>query len=171
MSKKWWAEASEICMECQNTQCCIECFPPLTEKRIKIIAEKTGKKPEEFVETPDIAGYHRMHCLENGKCVFLNGRRMCGIHQFKPETCVAGPFTFDWKNDKLILYLKTIERCPMVGLMRRDPEAFNDQYDAAVANIKQLLCDMPKNEIDVILQIDDTPGTTLEKTIPFTCNK
>ena len=50
----------------------------------------------------------------------LNGGK-CGIHAIKPETCRAGPFTFDVKGDTIEIFLKFEEICPVVRLYQEHP--------------------------------------------------
>ena len=84
----------EICEKCRN-KCCYQARPPLTRSRVNRISrylketlgdtfhERTGR-----YSYPEERG--------DGYCVLfdsLNG--LCKAQPEKPETCVAGPITFD----------------------------------------------------------------------------
>ena len=83
---------------------------------------------------------------DNGKCT---------IHAFKPETCRAGPFTFDMKGDLIAMYIKRESICPVVKLLKEVPEAYRQQYELAVQNITHLVRNLTGDEISVICQIDE----------------
>jgi hypothetical protein len=44
------------------------------------------------------------------------------------ETCREGPFTFDVKGDVIEIFLKFETICPIVGLLKGVPEAYEKQY-------------------------------------------
>ena len=92
---------SRSCSQCNLAGgCCIGARPPLTQKRIDILLAN-GVSPENI----EFNGYKRLKLKPDGFCVlFENGR--CSIHSFKPETCVAGPFTFDVIGTILRIFLK-----------------------------------------------------------------
>ena len=72
-------------------------------------------------------GYHAVRARRDGTCIFCNGNR-CSIHAIKPETCRAGPFTFDVKGDVIEIFLKYETICPVVRLLKEVPEAYEHQF-------------------------------------------
>ncbi len=93
---------------------------------------------------------------DNGKCV---------IHAIKPETCRAGPFTFDVKGDIVEIYIKNESVCPIVKLLQEIPEAYRQQYERAVQNITHLVQHLTDDELLVICRIDE-PETEKVSEIP-----
>lgn len=107
----------------------------------------------------EYAGYHRLKLRPDGFCIlFCDGE--CKIHSFKPETCVAGPFTFDVSKGMLEIYLKKESICPMVSELVKDEETYRYMYEKAVEKIQDLVSDLPPDELSEILKIEE-PETVL----------
>jgi len=141
---------SQICMSCGlGGGCCKDAHPPLTQHRIEALL-RHGASPDDI----EHIGYHRLKTKEDGFCVlFENGR--CRVHEAKPETCIAGPFTFDISGDFLEIYLKKESICPMAGSLIEDEEAYREQYNRAMEEIIRLVRDLSQEELSVILKIEE----------------
>jgi Fe-S-cluster containining protein len=124
-------------------------MPPLTQKRIEILLQ-SGVRADAI----DNSRYKRLKLREDGFCVLFR-QGGCSVHNIKPETCVAGPFTFDVKGDILEIYLKNESICPLVKYLREDKEAYDLQYRLAVANILDLVKALPPEELKEILKIEE----------------
>jgi len=146
---------SRACSSCSfSGGCCFEARPPLSQERINILIE--NGVPAEAVE---FAGYKRLRLKPDGFCVlFQDGR--CSIHSIKPETCVAGPFTFDINDGKLQIFLKRESICPMVRFLKADRRAYDGLLETAVEKITALVNATPEEEMAEILKIDE-PDTDL----------
>lgn len=146
---------SRACDECHLAHgCCFEARPPLSQKRIDILMEN-GVSPDavEFV------GYNRLRLGQDGFCVlFQEGK--CSIHDIKPETCVAGPFTFDIQGDMLQIFLKREGICPMVRFLRNNRKAYDALFQTSVEKILDLVSSVPEEEMAQILKIEE-PQTDL----------
>ncbi|MCX8207342.1 MAG: YkgJ family cysteine cluster protein [Methanothrix sp.] len=139
---------SNICSSCGGI-CCIDARPPLTEKRAEMLIS-AGLSPDGI----EYAGYRRLRARDDGSCVLLeNGR--CRLHHLKPETCSAGPFTFDVVDGKLEIYLKKESICPLAGYLLSDREAYERQLKLAVERILDLVGDMSKDELAEVLRIEE----------------
>jgi hypothetical protein len=129
-------------------------MPPLTEKRIDILLAN-GVSPEDI----EIKGYKRLRLKPDGFCVlFQDGK--CSVHSVKPETCVAGPFTFDVKGRILQIFLKKPSICPMVEVLKKDRNAYGSLFELSVSKIVELVNDLPTEELLEIVKIDE-PETEL----------
>jgi Fe-S-cluster containining protein len=107
----------------------------------------------------EFVGYKRLRLRQDGFCVlFRDGK--CSIHDIKPETCVAGPFTFDIKGDMLQIFLKRESICPMVRFLRANRKAYDALFETSVEKIMDLIRSVPEEEMAQILQIDE-PQTDL----------
>jgi len=158
MTDNWLLKAEEICHTCGG-HCCDGAQPPLSSERIAIIL-----KGGDFAHCIGKDGYRFVRSKENGECTLQkNGR--CQIHAIKPETCRAGPFTFDVKGDTIEIFLKFESICPIVRLLKDVPEAYEQQYNAAVTHITHLVAHLPQDELDVICRIEE-PETELVAKIP-----
>jgi Fe-S-cluster containining protein len=146
---------SSACSNCHlQGGCCFEARPPLTSERINIL--KQNGVPEDAIE---FAGYKRLRLKQDGFCVlFQDGK--CSIHSIKPETCVAGPFTFDIVGDDLQIFLKRESICPMVRFLKSNRQAYDGLFEAAVDKIMHLLANIPSSEMAEILKIEE-PETDL----------
>jgi len=146
---------SRACNECHLVGgCCFDARPPLSQERIDILL-KNGVSPDSV----EFAGYKRLRLKPDGFCVlFQDGK--CSIHSIKPETCVAGPFTFDMKGDVLQIFIKRESICPMVRFLKANRKAFDGLFEAAVEKIRELVDKVPPEEMAEILKIDE-PETDL----------
>jgi len=141
---------SQACSECHlDGGCCFEARPPLSQERIDIL-KKNGVS-EDAVE---FVGYKRLRLKQDGFCVlFQNGK--CSIHSIKPETCVAGPFTFDIKDNVLQIFLKRESICPMVRFLKSNRKAYDGLFETSVENIMHLVKSIPAAEMAEILKIEE----------------
>ena len=146
---------SRACNECHlDGGCCFEARPPLSQDRIDILLEN-GVSPDAI----EFVGYKRLCLKPDGFCVlFQDGR--CSIHYVKPETCVAGPFTFDMKGSLLQIFLKKESICPMVRFLKADRKAYDELFDVSLKKILDLVKAVPALEMAEILKIEE-PETDL----------
>jgi Fe-S-cluster containining protein len=155
MDESLYQAQSNACGECLlGGGCCFEARPPLSQERIDILLAN-GVSPDAV----EFAGYKRLRLKRDGFCVlFKDGR--CSVHSIKPETCVAGPFTFDMKGPILQIFLKREGICPMVGHLRSDRRAYEALFDLSVQRIVDLVRALPANELAEVLKIEE-PNTYL----------
>ena len=136
-------------------------MPPLTEKRIDILLANGVSH-----ECIEITGYKRLRLKPDGFCVlFQDGK--CSVHSVKPETCIAGPFTFDVKGRILQIFLKRPSICPMVEVLKKDRKAYGSLFELSVSKIVELVNDLPPEELLEIVKIDE-PETELVAEIKLT---
>lgn len=151
--------AGAICAACGG-RCCRDANPPVSADRFAALRGLgIGKDDIEY------AGYTRLRSRKDGMCVMFSGGR-CRIHSAKPETCVAGPFTFEVTDQTLSLFLKRESACPLVKYLKEDPEAYQEQYREAVRRLVRLARSLPRTELDVISRIPE-PETDLVAGIPL----
>lgn len=149
MTQDWVLRIEEICMKCNDYYCCDGACPPISENRY-ILLLKNGVSPDYF----EFKGYRRLKIKKDNKCIlFCDGK--CSIHNIKPETCQAGPFTFAIMGDKIEIFLKYESICPVVRLLKEVPEAYNQQYLHAIEQISNLVYCLRENELRVICMIDE----------------
>jgi Fe-S-cluster containining protein len=153
---------SHACSECYlQGGCCFEARPPLSQERIDILQENGVSK-----DAIEFAGYKRLRLRQDGFCVlFQDGK--CSIHSIKPETCIAGPFTFDIVDGVLQIFLKRESICPMVRLLKSNRQAYDGLFETSVEKIMHLVSNIPEEEMAEILKIEE-PETDLvaEITLP-----
>lgn len=148
LTEQWLERAENLCLNC-GARCCFEAHPPVSSSCYELLTS-AGVSPGDF----EFTGYTRLKKKENGECILLeNGR--CRIHAFKPETCRAGPFTFDVQGNLIMMYLKHETICPVVRLLKESPGAYRQQYEHAVQSIRHLVMNLTEDEISAICQIDE----------------
>lgn len=146
--KDWMLLAESICMRCDG-HCCHDAYPPISPACYERLT-KAGVLPEMF----ESEGYTRLKAKKNRECILLvNGK--CSIHSCKPETCRAGPFTFNVKGEVIEIFLKHESICPMVRLLKEVPEAYEQQYNAATKSIAHLVRNLTEDELAAICRIDE----------------
>lgn len=150
----WADKATAVCAACGG-RCCYHANPPITAEREGILRSKDVSESD-FENT----GYRRLRSREDGGCMLLNEQNMCRMHSQKPETCVAGPFTFDFRDDAIEIYLKRESICPLVAVLKQDQEAYRQQYDEAVQRIVRLVAFLPEDELEAVCRIEE-PDTDL----------
>jgi Fe-S-cluster containining protein len=148
LTETWLLRAETICLNCGG-HCCDDAHPPVSSSCYELLTG-AGVSPDKF----EFTGYTRLRTGENGKCI-LSENGKCRIHAVKPETCRAGPFTFDVNGDQIGIYLKHESTCPIVKLLKEDSEVYRQQYVLAVQSITHLVQNLTADEIHAICQIDE----------------
>jgi Fe-S-cluster containining protein len=159
MTQDWLIRAETICLQCGG-HCCHEAHPPVSGHGYQRLVTG-GVPPAAFFGNN---GYRSVRSSPDGYCVlWKNGK--CSIHGIKPETCRAGPFTFDVKGDVIEIFLKFESLCPVVRLLKEVPEAYDQQYTLAVKSISHLVSGLAEEELAVICRIEE-PETEKVGEIP-----
>ncbi len=162
MSSKTLLEPGEsnflgVCKSC-DVDCCNGARPPITSKRKKLI-QRFLKTKGDFVSNPFEAGrYVFPRETETGHCIFFDKTTSkCRVHQVKPETCVAGPLTFDInpKAGKIEWFLKTEKTCLLVDVLNRDKTALEQHIESAKREILRLVHDLDPLALRAILTIEE----------------
>lgn len=140
-------------------RCCTDAHPPVSAPCYERL---TGRGvPEDSFEW---RGYHAVKARGDGTCVFYTGNR-CSIHRIKPETCRAGPFTFDVNGGVIRIFLKYETICPVVRLLEDIPAAYEHQFALAKKSITHLVAHLTEEELDAICRIEE-PETRKVAEIP-----
>jgi len=158
---------TRICSKCQ-TNCCYNARPPLTPTRMRIIKNYLQGKSsavkfnkEEYCSPPERAdGYCSLLDADSGQCV---------VHEVKPETCVAGPITFDINQvtGKIEWYLKTEEICPLAGVLAKDRPLLLEHLSSARRELHRLVSELNGSELRAILRIEEESTTKIgEESLP-----
>ena len=160
MHSDWMLRAEAICGSCGG-HCCNGACPPLCDERIAVILSRGN-----FKDRIETNGYRRIRTKENGECAMFESGK-CIIHAFKPETCMAGPFTFGVTDRNIEIFLKQESICPLIPHLKADREMYTMQYNRAVEHITNLVGSLPDNELRIISAIPE-PETDLIAILPRT---
>lgn len=147
----------DVCGTCKFV-CCQDAKPPLSEERKKILKEYI-KKEKIPVEEPFMCEQYSYPALDENKlCKLFNKEtRRCAVHPVKPETCRAGPVTWDinFKTKKLEYYLKMAKICPLAGVLHENQAMFAEHFNVAKVEIRRLVEALTADELKVIVKIPE----------------
>jgi len=150
-----------VCDQCRDqcrTSCCHGTRPPLTTKRMKII-ETYLKEQKILLKKPFVqASYAFPREDAEDYCIFNDREtRKCMIHPVKPETCIAGPITFDinTKTRRIEWHLKKDTLCPLAGRLYADKERLGKHQALAEKEILRLVRELDAQALKTILKIDE----------------
>ena len=146
-----------VCNQCGGA-CCRNARPPLTLKRKQII-ETYLKKQKIAIASPFVhAEYVFPKEDAEGYCIFYDKKTgKCLIHSVKPETCVAGPVTFDinLKTRKIEWHLKMEKICPLAGVLYKNKDALKKHLESAKSEILALVSELDSEALKAILKIEE----------------
>jgi len=151
------ADFFHICGSCPIT-CCSSARPPVTSRRKAIIRDYLKAKNIAIEKPFEKNVYSFPRETEDNCCIFLDkSTKKCKIHHKKPETCVAGPVTFDinLKNGRIEWFLKTEKICPLAGALVRDKRALERHLVSAKREILNLVHDLDGEALSAILKIEE----------------
>ncbi len=149
--------AFNVCRQCR-LGCCRDVNPPLSLERRKIInnylQEHEDPRESFFVDgaysspAVDATGLCLFYCKDTGKC---------SVHPVKPETCRAGPVTFDinLRKRKVEWYLKKTETCSLAKRLCENRDLLKAHFEVAKAELMHLICELDSAALQAILLIEE----------------
>jgi Fe-S-cluster containining protein len=147
----------DVCYYCKSG-CCQGVKPPLTLKRKKLIRNYL-KEQKIHVDHPFTNGAYSFPAEDKlGFCVFYcKNTRKCLVHPVKPETCRAGPITFDINRctQKVEWYLKTADVCALAQALHENNTAFRAHFEVAKDELLRLICALDSRALKAILKIEE----------------
>jgi len=149
---------SEVCKECNFFYCCQNARPPITRKRKKIIESYLAAQGLRIEKLFDNTTYTFLRETNDGFCILFDKEAgKCLVHSVKPETCVAGPITFDinLQTGKIEWFLKTENICPLAGTLYKDKEALEKHSSSAKKELQTLVHELDAEALCTILQIEE----------------
>jgi len=114
-----------------------------------------GQKNVDYFET---GAYTYPKPDKKGVCSFLDvPTKLCFIQPVKPETCVAGPVTFDinLKTKKIEWFVKESSSCPIVSTLFKDKRIFSKHFKIAKRKILTLVKNLTSSELNEILKVEE----------------
>lgn len=154
------ADFFDTCQRCK-IDCCSGAHPPITLKRRATIQDYLNKNGIIVENSFESNTYTFPRETADNHCVFLDrDSKRCWVHLVKPETCVAGPITFDINAEtgKIEWFLKMKKICPLAGVLYRNQEALNNHLKSAKRELLQLVRDLDAESLRAILKSEE-PGT------------
>jgi Fe-S-cluster containining protein len=149
----------EVCGHCTHeTSCCYGTRPPITSERRRIIEAYLEKEKISIADAFVRTDYVFPRENAKGYCVFFNGETSrCLIHPVKPETCVAGPITFDINKQtgKVEWFIKMERICQLAGIVFNDKQLLQKHLESAKIEITGLLDGLGPEELEAILMKDE----------------
>jgi hypothetical protein len=147
----------DVCSECKII-CCQDAKPPLSETRKKILKEYMEKQKIKVEKPFTKENYSYPSVDETLLCTFNSKEtKRCLVHPVKPETCRAGPITFDinFKTKKVEYFLKKSEICAYAGELYKNKVAFQTHYEVAKKEIMRLITELDADELRELTKIEE----------------
>lgn len=147
----------DICSRCKIS-CCQGARPPITQRRKEILDNylaAQGMKVEDPFTKTDYIFPREDH---DGYCVFFDREsRKCLVQPVKPETCVAGPITFDinLKTGKIEWFLKSNKICPLAGFLHVNRKELAKHLNSAKRELQILVQELDGKALLAILKIEE----------------
>jgi len=149
----------DVCSKCKTAHsCCNDTTPPITPERRKIIDSYLKEKGLAVASPFERTEYTFPRLTRHGYCVFQNRRtKKCLIHSVKPETCVAGPITFDvnFKTGKIEWFIKKENICQLAGAVFQDKLLLQLHLEKAKGELLCLVAQLSSEELRAILKKDE----------------
>jgi hypothetical protein len=148
-----------VCSRCTGTlSCCLGPRPPITPKRRKIIEAYLKKNGIMVADAFAEADYVFPRENRGGYCVFYDVETArCLIHSVKPETCVAGPITFDInrQSGRVEWYIKKEKICQLAGIVFKDKRLLSQRLRIAKRELLGLIDELRPEELEAILRKEE----------------
>ncbi len=146
----------DVCSACKIT-CCQDAKPPLSAERQKILSQYL-KEHSLNVKNPFTTedGYTFPSVNANGICIFNDLKtKRCIVHSVKPETCVAGPITFDinFQTSMLEFFLKKKCICEYSAVLFQDKATLKQHFLVAREKIVALVKELSAHELRALCKI------------------
>ena len=147
----------DVCSNCKLS-CCVDANPPLTTQREKTIENYLKNEKISFKRPFVREEYSHPASDADGVCVFFSKKTgECIVHAVKPETCKAGPVTFDINltTRKIEWFLKKVSICRFAPKLREKQVQFSEHFEVAKEEITRLICNLETEELLAILKISE----------------
>ena len=147
----------DVCSQCK-LMCCQGANPPLTNSRKKTIETYLNEKQDSFKNFVVNEDYSHPAADSEDFCILYSKKTgKCSVHPVKPETCKAGPITFDinLKTGKIEWFLKKSEICGFAGILFENPAKFKEHFEVAKAEIMRLVCELDDVALKALLKIPE----------------
>jgi Fe-S-cluster containining protein len=157
----------DVCGECKTSySCCNDTTPPVTSERRKIIEAYLKENGKSVANPFERTEYVFPRLRADGYCVFHDKKtKKCVIHTVKPETCVAGPITFDVnvKTGKIEWFIKTDRICQLAGAVYQDKQLLEKHLETARREVLRLVAQLSAEELKAILKKDEPETFKIEE--------
>ena len=147
----------DVCGRCRIT-CCRYAKPPLTKRRQKIIKAYLKLHALPTAKIFVYAQYSFPSTDADGFCVLYDKKTgKCLVHEVKPETCRAGPVTFDVnrRTGKIEWHLKKAEICMLAEELYKNNDQFKQHFEIATAELMRLIQGLDPRALTAILKIEE----------------
>jgi Fe-S-cluster containining protein len=157
----------DVCRECRTDySCCNDTTPPVTPERRKIIEAYLKENGISVANPFQRTEYVFPRLTADGYCVFHDRKtKKCTVHPVKPETCVAGPITFDVNTEKgkIEWFVKKESICQLAGNVHRGKQLLQKHLASAKKEVLRLIAQLSGEELKAILSKDEPETFKIEE--------
>jgi len=155
----------QTCKKC-NGYCCQNARPPITRKRKEIISKYLAVQGLRIENPFDKTTYTFIRETSDGFCVLFDKvTRKCLVHSVKPETCEAGPITFDinLQTGKVEWFLKSESICPLAGILHKDKDVLEKYLSSAKKALQTFIQELDAEALYTLLKIEEPETFKIEE--------
>ena len=157
----------DVCSNCRTSySCCRDTTPPVTDERRNIILTYLRTANTEIDDPFAEEDYVYPRLKADGYCVFHDDRtKKCLIHIVKPETCVAGPITFDINTRTRMIewFVKKESLCQLAKVVYNDKDLLRKHVASAKKEIARLVSQLDSRALRTILRKDEPETFKIEE--------
>jgi Fe-S-cluster containining protein len=140
--------------------CCHHVRPPITRTRQQLIDRFLQDHMMNVGTWLDTTTYPYAFPREtvDGACIFFDFKlRTCLIHAVKPETCRAGPITFDLdiSQERILWFMKSSTDCLLASALRRNPMQLAPYLAIAKQALRQLIHALEPFALRALLRVPE----------------
>ncbi len=147
----------DLCKQCKQS-CCRDANPPLTIRRRQLISQFFKQHSRNFKNVIVEEEYCHPVTDDERICIFFDKHtQKCSIHPIKPETCRAGPITFDINllTGKVEWFIKKSEICALAETLLRNPSRLRAHFEIAKKELTRLISELDATSIQAVLRIEE----------------
>ncbi len=139
----------DVCETCSDEECCADPYFTFCARneldKIQAKVKEFADRYQDFLEI-DTLEYedeeYEWYGIKkiDGRCIFLQGKRMCMIHEVKPLHCRCYPLVWGYEpeGNKLLIYIDTNPDCALVPILAQNEQWIEDMKRRIETEVKAM---------------------------------
>ena len=138
-----------VCETCIDSECCAEPYFTFCARneidKIKDYIKEFPPKFQNFLDIDTITynnkryKYYGFNKIDT-KCIFLEGKRKCLIHEVKPLHCRCWPLVWSWEEEgnKLFIYIDENHGCSLTEILSKNSEWIKLMKEIIISEVQKM---------------------------------
>lgn len=138
-----------VCETCTDSECCAEPYFTFCARneidKIKDYIKEFPPKLQNFLDIDTITynnkryKYYGFNKIDT-KCIFLEGKRKCLIHEVKPLHCRCWPLVWSWEEEgnKLFIYIDENHGCSLTEILSKNSEWIKLMKEIIISEVQKM---------------------------------